>query len=90
MHEVHAIVSGFVQGVNFRYYTVMHAKSLGLRGYVRNLSDGRVEVVAQGEKEELERLVDWLRDGPSSASVEDVEIGWSKPAKKYEGFQAKY
>lgn len=86
MLQIHALVSGYVQGVNFRYYAVHQAKALGLHGFVKNLLDGRVEVVAQGNKEQLERMVEWLNHGPASASIEDVQVEWSETKKKFKGF----
>ncbi|WJW76130.1 acylphosphatase [Thiohalobacter sp. IOR34] len=65
-------VSGRVQGVFFRASTRDQARRLGLTGYARNLPDGRVEVVAVGEPAALERLRDWLWQGPPAARVEDV------------------
>ena len=77
------LVSGRVQGVWFRQSTVAEARPLGLRGYVRNLPDGRVEVVACGAPEALARLEQWLQHGPPLAQVTGVEKapasdeGWS-------------
>jgi acylphosphatase len=70
---VHAFVSGRVQGVYFRQMTRQAARRLELWGWVRNLSDGRVEVWAQGEEAALQRFVDWLWEGPPRASVSGVE-----------------
>ncbi len=90
MLQIHAMVEGYVQGVNFRYYTVQHARILGARGFVRNLVDGRVEVVAQGNKAQLERMIEWLHRGPASAAVEEVAVEWQKPGKKFTGFSIEY
>jgi acylphosphatase len=68
-----AIVDGMVQGVGFRYSTVRQARALGLKGTVRNLADGRVEVVAEGEEERLARLRSWLARGPAGAHVRSVD-----------------
>ncbi|MBN2067436.1 MAG: acylphosphatase [Candidatus Diapherotrites archaeon] len=89
MLEIHAFVSGHVQGVNFRYYTQQHAKTLGLKGFVRNLVDGRVEVLAQGSKEGLEKMCQWLRLGPMSGYVSYANIEWGKARKKHKGFSIK-
>ncbi len=67
------LVSGRVQGVFFRAATQAQAQALGLRGYARNLDDGRVEVVAVGDAQALERLHAWLTEGPPQARVERVE-----------------
>ncbi len=75
--RVRILVSGLVQGVAFRAYTVDEARRLGVAGWVRNLADGRVEVEAEGEQRALEALVAWCRRGPPAAVVDDVEATWS-------------
>ncbi len=75
--RVHVFVSGVVQGVAFRAYTVDEARRLGIAGWVRNLPDGRVETEAEGERAALEALVAWCRRGPPSAEVDEVEASWS-------------
>lgn len=78
---LHCYVEGRVQGVFYRDATKRKAKELGLTGWIRNLSDGRVEVLACGEKAAVDALGDWLWDGPPAAQVEDVtleEIPWEK------------
>lgn len=68
-----AWVHGRVQGVGFRYSTQQEAKTLGLKGYAKNLDDGSVEVLACGEESQVERLLTWLRSGgPRSAQVDKV------------------
>ena len=67
------LVSGRVQGVYFRQSTVNQAVGLGLRGYTRNLRDGRVEVVAAGAADAMKALEDWLYSGPPAAEVVSVE-----------------
>ena len=69
----HLLVRGIVQGVGYRYWTERVARSLGLGGWVRNLHDGRVEIYAEGPKASLRALVERCHDGPSSASVTDVD-----------------
>jgi acylphosphatase len=69
-------VSGRVQGVFFRYTCTHEASKAGLRGTVRNLSDGRVEAVFQGPKSSVERLIFWCHDGPPAAKVADVTVSW--------------
>lgn len=66
------LVSGIVQGVAFRAYTRAQANALDLRGYARNLSDGRVEVLAVGDAAAIERLAEWLQHGPPLARVDAV------------------
>lgn len=70
---VHARVSGRVQGVGYRQACRAEARSLGLVGWARNLSDGQVEVWAQGAPEACDRLVDWLWAGPAGSAVTGVE-----------------
>ena len=67
------VVSGRVQGVGFRWYVMRRAQALKLRGVVRNLPDGRVEVVAVGSDEAVKRFEDDLREGPSLARVTDID-----------------
>lgn len=71
-----ALISGRVQGVGFRAFIRRNALDRDLTGYAENLSDGRVEVVAEGDKRDLEDLVVKLRTGPAHAEVEDLEIEW--------------
>ena len=66
---MHCYISGRVQGVCFRMYTEQQAQLLGLRGWVRNLPDGRVEVKASGDEEQLKQLRAWLKHGPELANV---------------------
>lgn len=73
MRALHAFVSGVVQGVWFRQATRRMGRSLGLMGWVRNLPDGRVEVFAQGEDDQVEQLLQWLWAGPPGATVSGVE-----------------
>jgi acylphosphatase len=71
---VHGYVSGRVQGVYFRQSTVEQAERLQLNGWVRNLNDGRVEVLAEGEESAVQALSAWLEHGPSAAQVSAVEL----------------
>lgn len=90
MQELHAYVHGWVQGVGFRYYVVEHALALGLRGYTRNLRDGNVEVLAQGTRPALERLLSLLRHGPSAAEVREVRTVWGQPTEHLSGFHVRW
>jgi len=73
-----ALVSGRVQGVGYRRYVQRRATDLGLVGFVENLSDGKVEVVAEGYRENLEHLLHFLRRGPPHADVDSVDTQWSE------------
>lgn len=74
MKVVKTLVSGRVQGVGFRYFVKSHADSLNIKGYARNLRDGRVEVLMQGEDASLNTLISHIRKGPRFSSVTAVEI----------------
>jgi len=77
--RIHALISGRVQGVFFRVHTRAKARDLGLSGWVCNLPDGRVELVAEGEETKIATLLDWAQVGPPSARVEYVQADWSAP-----------
>ena len=66
-------ISGRVQGVFFRWETMKRARALGVRGWVRNLSDGRVEAVFEGSEEAVEQMLEFCREGPPAARVTKVE-----------------
>jgi len=89
--SVHAIVYGYVQGVFFRAFVSRRAEELGLTGYVRNLRDQEaVEVQAEGEREQLEKLIGYLHVGPPAAKVERVVTNWSEYTGKYSDFGIRY
>ncbi len=88
--RLHVHVSGLVQGVNFRWFTQQRANDLGVRGWVRNRSDGSVEVMAEGERRDLEALLDTVRTGPSAAVVESVDAQWSSPTGEFGRFEVRY
>lgn len=77
--RVVALVSGHVQGVNYRNYARGKARELGIQGSAENLLDGRVEVVAEGEAEDLAAFLEFLRRGPRLARVIDLEVSYSEP-----------
>lgn len=87
---IYANVRGRVQGVFFRAFTRDRAKSLGLKGYVRNLPDGSVEVYAEGDEGKLRELIDFLHEGSSYSSVEDVDVQYVEPERRYEDFEIVY
>ncbi len=79
-------IEGKVQGVGYRYFVRARALELDLSGYARNLPDGKVVVVAEGDKKELDTLVDYLKRGPSRARVNEVMISASPFTGNYTGF----
>ncbi|KPK21296.1 MAG: hypothetical protein AMJ76_03000 [Dehalococcoidia bacterium SM23_28_1] len=89
--SLHAIVRGRVQGVYFRDFVHARAISLGLTGYVRNLHDMRsVEVIAEGQRERLELLVEHLRKGPRGARVDSVEVQWGEASGQHSRFSVTF
>jgi len=91
MARLSATVYGRVQGVFFRYFVRNEARGLGLKGYVRNLASGdAVEVQAEGEKPQLDRLLEQLKVGPPGAWVKRVEIDWSDYSGQFTNFSIRY
>jgi len=88
--RVHIFVSGIVQGVFFRYFTKRTATKLGLKGWVKNLSDGRVEILAEGDKERIDKLVEWAKKGSPLARVENLEIEYGKYKGEFDCFAIRY
>jgi acylphosphatase len=84
--SLHVFIYGRVQGVYFREFTRRHADRLGIKGWVRNLRDGSVEVIAEGPKDKLEQLLERLRLGPPGARTEDVKVEWGKHTGAYGDF----
>ena len=80
------IVSGFVQGVFFRYNTCNQAERLNITGWVKNRWDGKVEVLLEGEKEDAERLIAWCHQGPPGAQVNKVEVKWEEYKGEFNSF----
>jgi len=80
-------VSGTVQGVGFRYFTFRTARRLSLGGYVKNKSDGSVEVVAEGDRTKLLNLVEELRIGPPGSCVENLGLEWEDPKNEFDTFR---
>jgi acylphosphatase len=79
-----------VQGVCYRASAADAARGLGLTGWVRNLPDGTVEAVAEGPRQDLERLVAWCRQGPPAARVAEVEVEWSAATDSYSRFDVRF
>ncbi len=88
--RLHAYISGRVQGVAFRFFAQHEARVLGLTGWVSNLYDGRVEVVAEGEREQLEQFLAELKKGPRLARVEKVEITWEEFRDEFLEFSVEF
>jgi acylphosphatase len=84
--SAHLFVSGKVQGVGFRSFSEEHAVHLGLAGYARNLSDGRVEIEVEGEKDKIEEFLRIVRKGPLHSKITTVDIVWNRAVSGADGF----
>lgn len=84
--RAHLWVSGWVQGVFYRYSTREQAQILGLKGWVKNLNDGRVEAIIEGEKKQVEKLINWCHKGPPGARVDNVEIKFEEYKGEFTSF----
>ncbi|MBS3122769.1 acylphosphatase [Candidatus Woesearchaeota archaeon] len=84
------IINGLVQGVSFRYYTKKTALSLGLTGFVKNLKDGSVEIVVRGNKDNINKLINWCKKGSEQAKVENVKIKEINLIEKFNLFEIRY
>ncbi len=87
--RAHLVIQGRVQGVSFRYHTMQEARILGLTGWVRNLWDGRVEVLIAGDEDAVKQMIEWCQQGPPSAVVENVEVAWEEPAAEFNNFRVR-
>ena len=90
MKRKHVVIEGKVQGVFFRANTQRIAASLGLTGWVRNLSDGRVEAVIEGEENNLAAMLEWCWKGPPYAAVRRVEVTEAPYSGDYTAFSVRY
>lgn len=90
MRRIRVLISGKVQGVFFRAYTKEEAHRLGLKGWVRNLPDGRVEALFEGEENAINEMIKWCHKGPPSAVVTKVEIKEEPYSGEYKTFEIKY
>ena len=87
MKRAHVFYSGQVQGVGFRYTAQDIAMSLGLKGFVKNLEDGRVEIVAEGREADIKELLDKISKDQLGRYIKDTELSWEKPTKEFDSFE---
>lgn len=87
---LHIIVTGLVQGVYFRANTQNKANSLGVTGWVKNLVDGRVEIMIEGEKKLVDQMLDWCKQGPPRSKVENIYSEYLPFQNKYSEFKINY
>ena len=88
--EIEVIVTGWVQGIMFRDFTKRGARALGLLGTVKNFPDGSVHVIAQGEEEQLKKLIERLERGSLWSRIDNVAVSWSEPVHTFERFDILY
>jgi acylphosphatase len=88
--RAHVFVAGRVQGVFFRSATKHNADRYNVKGWIRNLPDGRVEAVFEGEKEAVQKLIEFCKHGPSSARVTNVDFTWENYTGEFASFKLKY
>ena len=88
--RVRLLVEGFVQGVGFRAFVIREARGLGVVGFVRNVMDGRVEIVAEGSREDLVALSDAAERGPSMSRVDCVDLEWGVSTGEFQAFDVAY
>ncbi|NVN92715.1 MAG: acylphosphatase [Desulfuromonadales bacterium] len=84
------VVHGRVQGVAFRHYTCVRARELGITGWVRNLPNGSVAGLFEGEEGAVRSMVDWCHDGPPAAQVERVDVRQVEYGGEFDGFEIAY
>ena len=90
MKQIHIFVTGRVQGVFFRQSTRVIAIKNNVSGWVRNLDDGRVEIVAQGETNNVDNLAHWCKTGPANSRVDEFELKEESTTEEFENFEVKY
>lgn len=88
--RAHIYVSGYVQGVFFRASMREVAQQYGVTGWVRNLPDGRVEAVLEGEEDKVLKVIEWSRRGPPLAEVEDVQVIWEEYKGEFKDFRIRW
>ena len=88
--RLHIVIEGIVQGVFFRASTIEESSKLGLTGWVKNCSDGRVEAVFEGEIDKIEQIIEWCKKGPPGAVVSNVETVLERATGEYDSFTIKY
>ena len=88
--KVHIFITGRVQGVFFRQSTRVMAIKNNVNGWVRNLDDGRVEIVAEGEKQNIDNLKNWCKTGPANSRVDEFELSEENYTGEFENFEVRY
>ncbi|MCX6815533.1 MAG: acylphosphatase [Candidatus Aenigmarchaeota archaeon] len=86
MKRARIVVSGLVHGVGYRSYVRNYAKEIGLKGFVKNLSTDRVEIVAEGYGNQFDTFLQMLRKGPLGSKVKDIRVDWEDPVGEFKDF----
>lgn len=87
MVQVHVVISGYVQGIGFRHFVKREAVKLGLKGWVKNISNGKVEAFFQGPREKIEEMAVLCEKGPFLAEVKNVEVKWEEMNEELQSFE---
>jgi len=90
LKQIHIFVAGRVQGVFFRQSTRVLAIKNNVNGWVRNLDDGRVEIVAQGQEQDIDNLSNWCKTGPANSRVDEFDSKEESIAEEFENFEVRY
>ncbi len=88
--RVRVLLEGRVQGVSMRYYTQRKATEVGVGGFVRNLSDGRVEAVFEGAEDKVDAMLEWCKTGAPSARIDSIALRYEEPEGRFAGFNVRY
>ena len=88
--RIHIFVTGRVQGVFFRQSTKVMAIKNNVKGWVRNLDDGRVEIIGEGEIQDIEHLTQWCKTGPANSRVDEFELSEENVTDEFENFEVRY
>ena len=90
MERAHITVHGRVQGVFFRANTIKMARELGLKGYARNMPDGTVEIITEGPKNNINKLVDYCKKSPGNSEVSKIDVKFGKANNEFESFDVRH
>ena len=90
MKRAHVFIEGNVQGVGFRHFTRTNARRQNVNGWVKNLADGRVEAIFEGNEDSVNTMIDLVKDGPRTSRVTNVDVEWEEPQNEFNNFQVTY
>lgn len=85
--RAHVFIEGRVQGVGFRHFTRKTASTIGVKGWVRNLNDGRVEAVFEGPKRKIDKMIEACKEGPPISNVTDIDVNWEESKEEFDQFK---